>query len=127
MGRAAIDINPELLDAARSVAEEQGRDERELVEDAVGFYLLAVLGRSIGDFSDRGSDSDLRSRAAQRIREAAGSGRLGQDEARVLALSLVREAREEAPTPEDTRSPLSPEEARESMEVRRVRRNKAAE
>lgn len=40
MSRARTEISVELLEAVRIVAEEMGLDEREVLEDAVKYYLM---------------------------------------------------------------------------------------
>lgn len=50
MKRESTEISPDLLSAVRGVAREQGRPEREIVDEAVRGYLASLGGGSSDDF-----------------------------------------------------------------------------
>jgi hypothetical protein len=87
MRRATIDISSEVLDAVRSAAEEQGRDERELVEDAVRFYLLASMPGRREETFDEILDS------VAEWQRARGVEALSEEEAIKLAVEEQHAAR----------------------------------
>lgn len=93
MERTKTEIDSALFEAVHRLAAEQGREDSEVLEDAVSYYLL-----SLGAAGDAGAVSDERRELARRrLLGLLGAGGLGDEEARALAEETVRRARAEAP------------------------------
>lgn len=107
-----------LLEAVRKLAAEQGREESEVLEDAVSYYLLYVAEGPSG--SGTVVSEERRARARERLLELVGSGGLGDEEAQALAERAVRRARAEASERGEGMAALSPEEVRARLEGRRL-------
>jgi hypothetical protein len=122
MERTQTSIDRDLLDAVRELAAEEGRDETEVIEEAVSRYLAAfaghvpehVLERLV---SDREVSEERRAAARKRLFEVAGSGGLDDEEAQALAEEAVRRARAETERRAEAAAP-SPEEVRARREAR---------
>jgi hypothetical protein len=107
MERTTTEMDSILFGAVHRLAAEQGREDSEVLEDAVSYYLLAL-----GSFSASEVSQECRALARERLTELAGSGDLGQEEAQMLAERAVRRARDEAPDRDQELSKLSPQEIR---------------
>lgn len=83
MEQERTEISPELLEAVRGIARDQGRPEREVVEEAVRGYLAALDSISGGDFR------------ALLDRMSGSFEDLSEDEAMELALEEQRSLRRE--------------------------------
>lgn len=111
-------IDSTLLEAVRKLAAEQGREDSEVLEDAVSYYLLYIA--EIPSGSGTVVSEKRRALARERLLELAGSGGLDDDEAQALAERAVRRARAEASVREEGMTALSPEEVRSRLGARRL-------
>lgn len=107
MERTGTEIDSALFEAVHRLAAQQGRDDSEVLEDAVSYYLLALGGLSGSEVSE-----ERRALARERLTELAGSGGLSDEEAQELAHRAVRRARDEVPDRDEELPTLSPEEIR---------------
>lgn len=110
-------IDSTLLEAVRKLAAEQGREDSEVLEVAVSYYLLYVAEGPSG--SGTVVSEERRARARERLLELAGSGGLDDEEAQALAQRAVRRTRAEASEREEGMTALSPEEVRARLGGRR--------
>lgn len=83
MEQERTEISPELLEAVRGIARDQGRPEREVVDEAVRGYLAALDSTSSDNFR------------ALLDRMSGGFDDLSEDEAMELALEEQRTYRRE--------------------------------
>ena len=114
MERTKTEIDSALFEAVHRLAGEQGREDSEVIEDAVSYYLL-----SLGGSAETAAVSDERRELARRrLLGLAGSGGLGDLDAQEIAEEAVRRARSEAPEREAELPAPSPEEVREKLGVR---------
>lgn len=107
MERTGTEIDSALFEAVHRLAAQQGRDDSEVLEDAVSYYLLALGGLSGSEVSE-----ERRALARERLTELAGSGGLSDEEAQELAHRAVRRARDGVPDRDEELPTLSPEEIR---------------
>lgn len=114
MERTKTEIDSALFEAVHRLAGEQGRNDSEVIEDAVSYYLI-----SLGGYAGAAAVSDERRELArQRVLGLVGSGGLEDEEAQETAEEAVRRARSEAPEREGE-SPAPPsEEIHEKLGVR---------
>lgn len=111
MERTKTEIDSALFEAVHRVAGEQGREDSEVIEDAVSYYLLS-LGGSAGAAA---VSDERRELARRRLLSVVGSGGLEDAEAQEIAEEAVRRARSEAPEREGELPAPSPDEVRERL------------
>jgi hypothetical protein len=112
--RTKTEIDSTLFEAVHKLAAEQGREDSEVLEDAVSYYLLFLSGLSGHEVVSE----ERRALARERLLELVGAGGLGDEEAQALAEKAVRRARTEAPERGEERPAPSPEEMRTRLGVR---------
>ena len=112
--RTKTEIDSTLFEAVHKLAAEQGREDSEVLEDAVSYYLLFLGGLSGHEVVSE----ERRALARERLLELLGTGGLGDEEAQALAEKAVRRARSEAPERGEERPTPSPEEMRARLGVR---------
>ena len=94
MQRSYLEIADELLEAVRQLAAEQGRDEREVIEDALRRYLDAPPTSIVEAL--RREQEQRRERGLMALLDRMSSRfELDEDEAMDLATSEIRAMREE--------------------------------
>lgn len=114
MERTKTEIDSALFEAIRRLAAEQGREDSEVLEDAVSYYLF-----SLGDPSGHGAVSEERRELARRrLLGLVGAGGLDDGEAQAIAEEAVRRARDEAPERGAELPAPSPGEMRERLGIR---------
>jgi hypothetical protein len=74
------EINSTLFEAVRKLAAEQDREDSEMLEDAVSYYLLFLGGLSGHEVVSE----ERRALARERLLELVGAGGLGDVEAQAL-------------------------------------------
>lgn len=113
MERTRTEIDSALFGAVHKLASEQGREDSEVLEDAVSYYLL-----SLGDPSGHGGVSDERRELARRrLLGLVGAGGLEDEEARAIAEDAVGSVRAEAPERNGELPAPPPGEVRERLGV----------
>ncbi len=112
--RTKTEIDSTLFEAVHKLAAEQGREDSEVLEDAVSYYLLFLGGLSGHEVVSE----ERRALARERLLELVGAGGLADEEAQALAEKAVRRARSEAPERGEERPAPSPEEMRARLGVR---------
>ncbi|MGI8908985.1 MAG: hypothetical protein ACR2JR_00275 [Rubrobacteraceae bacterium] len=113
MERTRTEIDSALFEAVHKLAAEQGREDSEILEDAVSYYLL-----SLGAPSGHGAMSDERRELARRrLLGLVGAGGLEDEEARAIAEAAVGRARAEAPERNGELPALPRAEVRERLGV----------
>jgi len=112
--RTKTEIDRALFEAIRKLAAEQGREDSEVLEDAVSYYLLFLGGLSGREVASE----ERRALTRERLLELLGAGGLGDEEAQALAERAVRCARSEAPERGEEQPASSPEEVRARLGVR---------
>ena len=94
MQRAYLGIDEELLEAVRKLAAEQGRDEREVIEEALRRYLDAPPASLVEAL--RREQEQKRERGFMALLDRMSSRfDLDEDEAMELATAEIRAMREE--------------------------------
>jgi hypothetical protein len=114
MERTKMEIDSTLFDAVHRLASEQGREDSEVLEDAVSYYLLSLSGIT----GAAAVSEERRELARRRLLDLLGSGGLEDEEALRIAEGAVRRARSEAPEREGESPAPPPEEVRESLGLR---------
>lgn len=114
MERTKTEIDSALFEAVHRLADEQGREDSEVIEDAVSYYLISLGGPS----GAAAVSEERRELAKQRLLRLVGSGGLGDAEAQEIAEEAVRRARSEAPEREEELPAPPPKEVRERLGVR---------
>ena len=114
MERTKTEIDSTLFEAVHKLAAEQGREDSEVLEDAVSYYLLFLGGLPRREVVSE----ERRALARERLLELVGAGGLGDEEAQALAEKAVRRAQSEAPERGEEQPAPSPEEVRARLGVR---------
>lgn len=113
MERTRTEIDSALFEIVHKLAAEQGREDSEVLEDAVNYYLL-----SLGDPPGHVAVSDERRELARRrLLGLVGAGGLEDEEARALAEDAVGRARAESPERNGELPAPPPGEVRERLGV----------
>jgi hypothetical protein len=106
--RITTELDGALFEVVRELAAEQGREDSEVLEDAVSYYLL-----SLGGSSGHGAvPEERRELARRRLLGLVGAGGLDDEEAQAIAEEAVRRARAEASEGNGDLPAPSPEEVR---------------
>jgi hypothetical protein len=112
--RTKTEIDSALFEAVHRLAAEQGREDSEVLEDAISYYLL-----SLGGSSEHGAVSEERRELARRrLLGLIGNGDLDEGEAQAIAEEAVRRARDEAPERGAELPAPSPGEVRHRLGIR---------
>lgn len=114
MERTKTEIDSALFEAVHRLAGEQGREDSEVIEDAVSYYLISLGGPS----GAAAVSEERRELARRRLLGVVGSGGFEDTEAQKTAEEAVRRARSEAPERDGELPAPSPEEVREKLGAR---------